>query len=88
MYKDVVVGKYYNVHIREVDGNTEMGTMGMHFDPSLFREDSGEREEHAAAQRQNSRPMREAKPMYVGTNGKLYRKYGGGEPSNAHNTRM
>lgn len=57
-----------------------MGVMGMGFDPILFKEDNGEREEHSANIRMNSRPIREEKPMYIGTDGKLYRKYGGGEP--------
>jgi len=45
MYKDVVVGQYYNVHMRGGNAHeNDLGACGFTYDPSLFRDDTGERD--------------------------------------------
>jgi len=59
----------------------------MIFDPVMFGEDTGERREYARMLRVNSRPQKEARPMYIDADGKLQYKYS----SNAldpHQSRM
>ena len=53
-FKDVIVGKYYNMQMRGGIGQDhDLATGGFGFDPTLFRDDDGWREEYARQKRVN-----------------------------------
>ena len=62
-----------------------MGTAAFLYDPVMFGDDNGEREEYNRMLRFNSRPRREPRPMYLGPDGRLRQQYNRSDP---HENRM
>lgn len=78
VYGDIIVGQYYNLQMRGANSDrvaSDMQYAAMLYDPVLFAEDNGERDRLNQMLRANSRPQREARPMYIGADGKLHYKY-------------
>ena len=58
MYKDVIVGNYYNLQVRDLSQDAGIHTAGDNFQPIYFGEDDGQRDDEQAYKRTNSRPQR------------------------------
>lgn len=86
MYGDVIVGKFYNLQMRGNQNSqaSDMSQSALLFDPVFFGEDTGERQQYNEMQRINSRPKKEARPMFIGADGKLHHKIETTKTGNPH----
>ena len=61
-------------------GQSDQSSAAFVFDPSMFVEDTGEREEYNSMLRFNARPHKESRPLYVGPDGKLHQQINRNDP--------